>query len=1025
MISKEEAQERLKAFYNPNHSDDQLARLQKLPEKLSAFGQILIQAGPAWKKLEKDFQTRNKIRQDIFSDLAKFNAKERKALVAALFPGIAQYVEATWGLFDIPPYQSGYQRRPFRNPKSTNPEARVAWLLGLPHAVRGYEHQDISWLAAWASHLGHWGPNAFGYLFASVINQGGKIGDEVFNILISSANGTHETGMMGRHVVRGLLCASRADGWDYIERMLLAAQREEGLRQVILEAIDESHPQAFRRILRLVVNQNLIRFSATIRAFSVWFGLPFEAVNQKATHHVLEQVLHFLDSTSECEKAVTQGEAQDAYYALWAMAFEDVFTAFPHAVTLSHSSSADKRFAAIHILGQMGLKECFPELLTALDDEDLRVATHAFANIASGHYNRDLIALSDLFERLERLLPRVKHKQNNLKPLVWDWLPITLDRELVSGRLIDCLGTRSPKRLIPYLSMMNPSDRARVARVLNETKHKVEETLQTLLLLAGDLSPQVVETALKGLQGIKLRDADIARLEELLSRQSQDLRRGIIQLLLELPDKKLLESMRRLTQHKGENQQFAALEILKECKQKQRVAEQVQALALEYKQNRTPSSAAAILLNEILAASLETYSLDNALGLLNPQNRTQPKPVKSKSSTKVKLGSPAAVACLKSLDAWVEEHRNDVIEIERGNAKTTELLGNIRGGWMLYGDRSHARDYSNFPLNGIAETWLESRSKDQFDPDGYELIRAYALMTLFQPTHDFFLPREKGISKDLHRHFEVHVDFELKYQQIVHSLLEWLIGMRPIEGETDFVLDALDESIGRIPHSELTELKVMPYGEMKIRAINTNKLVYLNLARWLRELRPTSWTSQHHVRLWNMVCWLNEPAQGLSGSYSELEDALNAYQVQAATRDDLFYMFLGPRKDDGYRARFGLLAQFSGRKIHARVEPQFEKFPIIKEIVDMCRERIIEVECKRGELPTVATAPAMSIRSVPGMKNLFGFLVALGDTDFDRGYIHGQNRSGVFSHLIRNSYPLESDTLDEFVEHVLVQHIPQ
>src|SRR4029077_16750678 len=145
----------------------------------------------------------------------------------------------------------------------------------------------------------------------------------------------------------------------------------------------ESHPQAFRRILRLVLDHNMIRFSATIRAFGVWFGLPFEAVNQKVAHHVLEQVLHFLDSTSECEKAVTHGEAQDAYYALWAMAFGDVFTAFPHAVTLSHSSGADKRFAAIHILGQMSLKECFPELLTALDDEDLRVSAHAFASIAS------------------------------------------------------------------------------------------------------------------------------------------------------------------------------------------------------------------------------------------------------------------------------------------------------------------------------------------------------------------------------------------------------------------------------------------------------------------------------------------------------------------------------------------------------------------------------------------------------------------------------------------------------------------
>jgi hypothetical protein len=335
-----------------------------------------------------------------------------------------------------------------------------------------------------------------------------------------------------------------------------------------------------------------------------------------------------------------------------------------------------------------------------------------------------------------------------------------------------------------------------VAHVLKESKQKDTETLQTLLLLVGDLSPGVRETALQGVHGIRLRESDLIRLEDLLSRQSQDLRRGILQLLLELPDKKLLESIRRLSQHKGEHQHFAALELLKECKQSQRVPEQVQALAMEYKQRVTPSGAETILLKEILAESVETYSLDDALGLLNPQNRTKPNPVKAREVSKVKLGSPAAVACLKSLDALVEEHRNDVIEIDRPNMKVTELLGNIGAGWMLFtAPPARDRDFSDFPLTDVWETWWRTRSKDLRDDDGYELVRTLAVASLLNPNWPMYLRPSQKIPKEFQRVFDIRLDFELRYKNLVHSILEWLVWAHPVDKETDFILNALEESV--------------------------------------------------------------------------------------------------------------------------------------------------------------------------------------------------------------------------------------
>jgi len=1028
MISKLEAQECLKAFYNSNHEAEQLARLKKLSSDLSTIGQLLIQAGPAWEKLQKEQRGRGWFRKEPLSQLEKLNSKNRLALFSALFPGIAPIVEETWNLFDRLPYQSGYQRRPFRNPKQIIPESKLTWLQRLPHAVRGYEHQDTAWFASWASHLGFWGPDALGYLFASAIDKGGKAGDEIFDILIASANSTHEVGVMGRHVVRGLLCSSRIDGWEYIERLLIAAQREEGLRQVILEAVDEAHPQAFRRILRIILDHNLSRFSAILRSAGVWFGLPFEEINQNGVNNILERVLQYLEAPADCEKALNDDDAQNIYYALWSMAFDDVLSALPHAIRLSHSSDVEKRFAAIHLLAQLGLKQALPELLRALDDEDLRIPAHAFVNLSVWEYGKSLEE-SDLFERLEQLLPRIKHKQNNLKPLVWDWLPISLDREAVAETLIESIGARSPTRLFPYIPIMNPRGRERVARLLKELKKKDSETLQTLLSLAGDASPSVREEALKGLSGIALDEADVIKLESLLSRQSQDLRRGIIQVLLELPDKKLLESIHRLMHGKGEKQRLAALELLRECKQKQRVFEKIQLLALEYSQSEDLSEPESRLLDDVLAESIEKYSLDDALGLMNPQNCTKPVPVKSRRSS-IRLISPASLACLKSLYALVEQHRNDIIEIHRGETKATELLGNIQSGWMLYsGIYWQSHNFSDFPLKDLSETWWQRRPKDLYDKDGYELIRALVAVSFFGHTwNDYFQVQKKGISSDIQKHFDIKLDFDLNYKEVIHSIVEWLVWTHPVKGETDFILDALEKSVERISFSELTKMEEV-YGGRKIRHHLGDKLAYLKIARWLRDSRPDTWTDEHHARMWRLVRWLDEPKPELPKKYVTLDDALLAYQVGAATHDDLFDMFMGPRKDDGYgyMVRFDHLHQFSARKLHQHDLSLVEKFPVIKEIVEACRERILDVECRRGELPTAATAPAGSIRSVPGMRNLFRLLVALGDSSFDRGYGfgHGSDRSRILSHLIRNSYPIEDDTLEAFAEQVLNHRIPE
>ncbi|NKB17424.1 MAG: hypothetical protein HC770_03900, partial [Pseudanabaena sp. CRU_2_10] len=62
------------------------------------------------------------------------------------------------------------------------------------------------------------------------------------------------------------------------------------------------------------------------------------------------------------------------------------------------------RFAAAFLLNQIQLNPARQELLTALEDSDLRVATQAFDSI----YDTGIgLANTDLFERLEAFLLRI------------------------------------------------------------------------------------------------------------------------------------------------------------------------------------------------------------------------------------------------------------------------------------------------------------------------------------------------------------------------------------------------------------------------------------------------------------------------------------------------------------------------------------------------------------------------------------------------------------------------------------------
>lgn len=1048
MLSQKEISENLNKAKDKNGLIVLNRRVSALPTRLANIGLYLLSNENFQNQTTSQAENLKIRRQEAQEALFQLNEKERNKLFNALFPNIAKYVEATWNIFDQLPYQVGYNRRPFRFAGKFPNYKKISWLKEIVKKSSEFYDQDILWYATWAAYIDY-SADKWGYLFAGAISTKDENSQEVIEILKESAEGTHKVAKMGRHVVRGLLASPDPSCWDYIYRLLLSAQREEGLRQVILEAVDESQPQAFISILRLIVENNLCRFSAVIRAVDVWFGLPFDITSEKKVAEVIIKVLLYLESPNKCLEVIQNGSAEDIFFALWSIAFLDVKASEKYASELARSEILEKRFIATYFLSETKLISSDYKLIELLDDQDLHICAAAFKGLAEREMKSQYFENKGLFEKLEKLILRLDSEKMNPTPLVWDWMTIPLNRTLVANKLPLCLEQRPLKRLIPYLSLMEPYAKYRIISMHSSIPKGKSETKEILLLLCNDPSSDIKVRAVNELIGYSLQKEEIKEVESFLTKGIESVRRAYFQLLLGLDDRDLFDSIARLLQQKNEKQRLAGLELLNECKKTGRGGKWVEETAKNFSKKTELSESEFRTSGNILGNEIGIFTLDNALGLIDPKKLS---PVVSPFSTltgvmhlkKIQLSSEAAVNCLISLNQLIEDHKDDIINLV--DDKGEEFLLANAAYRLNHPDPSLSlnENYNKYPMREICEEWWKKRTDKYKDKDNFELIRALATVQFFGQkfSNGTYIDI---VSPSLQKMFGVIVG-NLKYYSTVNVLLQWLNLFHPAQNEIDFILDAFESSIVRIPVSEITaEVEITnrnnfgissPLKDEKRRTLSKDKLVYLDIAYWHRAFFLSQWENSHHIRLWKSVTWLNRPEKKLSplfpcqhyeglvsgSEFPTLKDYLFAYQAKAAKKEDLIIKLFEHDERSYYGVRNYFWLYLLSNKTLGKLQNQF---PFLIEIIDEIRQRIIEIESKRGEMPTPASLPAAAIRAVPGINNLFPLLSALGKSNFARDGFISQDRSSVLSHLIRCTYPIEEDTLQNFSDLSKKYKIPE
>lgn len=964
------------------------------------------------------------------------NEKQTERLWKGLFPELMPYVQQAWDHAKERVYQAGYGQSPFRAPRR-EPIARMnraGFFLGVCRALHGL-NPSPAWLAAHAGYIeSHfYGGHPVPWVLASVLRSGGDDADQVRSIIIDSINGDHEVGRMSKHAIATLLNSDERSDWEFIGKLLLAAQRQEGLRQSILETVDEANPDAFRYLLGLILEHDLARFSSVVRAFDTWLGYQWAGGSAKVVHEGIATICRFFDDDAARSGAIESGEPEETFLALWVTAFRDVDAGLRAVSRVVTSPDPARRYAALSVLWRSQL---LPEvidipasMLLEGQESDEHVLTMICAMFSQVDCRAAGYKVSDeLFDAVAQIFHQFPVKKKPLESLIWPWDKFVCERRAAAEALASLAGDK-PQRMLPFADALEPHACARVIRQIagmvtpweersDPSKAKQRRIMSAderafVVRMMADVRGEVYETAFAALRGSEVTEDEVELLKSNLHRTAASFRSEAIERLRLLPPTRLLALGEELVEGGQAKKQSAGLELLQSLVDDKKHGPKVKEIAERHRERLSARPELDATIKIMLGESGEQASLDDGLGLVEPGSRCTPIKLKAGSSP---LQTKAATRCLTALAKLLLEYGET--EIERPASQYTPGAGGERvhlSSHFPYPFRLHKvtdereQILSSMPLREVWQRWVEDRDESLRDPDGLEFTRAWALVHLGWGDWQKSLPRE----------YSERGSWGL--QGAFRNLVDWLPLLQPQNGAVAMLVQATEDLIAQYepePEKELVR-PGLGYGSSKQSQAVDRVHSFLRFAH----LVDSSHTDEVLARFAALRMIAMEKGIPDCKSGPSIEQFCIAYDAGLLNEHDFVMLLLKDRtaEQDWYRYahhRFGPIDLVTRMAPH---ELLVGRHALAEKAVQL-RERLLEVELARGEQPTAASGPSTLLRFAGGAEVLFRVVGAFGKDKIVRQDQWGDpTRAYSFSRLISVTVPLEGDTDERFAE-LIEQH---
>ena len=996
-----------------------------------------------------------------------WESKEGQALALLLFgKEIAPYVQRVWDSLLAYPYQRWWGRRPFR---SENPADYTEVQLSKMCTLRHYYSSGVGVLPI-AEQFQYVVYNEYNVeaFFALLLDEKPDAYYELFKDIFSSE---HEIGGVCPVLIKAALITQDTRYRTLVEQLLLAAQLQEGLRQMILESLDETSLASLQHFIGVILGHNLTRFSSVVRAVDVWFGFGWEAPQQSVIKRTLELSQTFLSDRVAAEKAVNSKDNIERYVSLWAVGVRSVQQALDLAVKAIQDpqTSHEGRIVTLYFVQQ-----------TQITYTD--IATYAEAHFGEAA-DLDYWLLQNLpkgspspalFDRMQAVAKTLPKEGKHFEGVGFRWLSFTLKPQDIYRFLIGEANEAQQERLAAELSEIPVEERQNLLQnvypVLGrgryyyeseaEKKKKPEkypaDSWQRALVRTAlnDKAAMVAGIAFDIFKKIPLVHEDILAIEQVLSRKNKEQRKESVALLIKQPESVLKDSTSRLIVSKSADQRLAALEILSVLQEEQRLTDYVTEQVEAYR-GRKLTKNEQVLMDKLAYNSDETgevrYDLSNGFGVIDfdrltpfvlpqPQFDKERKEKKGFLFDKIIRVEKVREALNELLVIW-RKHKDYEYQYEgyQGATITTLLGKEIR--------RQHQEQEGETPMDRLndlplAKLWKDWHQKHQLNEIEYE----YAIRYCENIFYENEIPKQLksylvGYYPDFKVTFQGNVGGNY-YESEARRLEDLLAPISEAYAEdkaflASFKLSVFEDALATYP-PEKRKVKIeRDYDDMDWTEVIDEFVISMNQGE---NGDIDYYTPEQRLKLWQLLYYVyaqkqtkddltiynpqevltdlrakvreSERLPGVNGGLAGL--TLTLYQKGQLSADDLLFFCL--LEDDLFTVAQG------GENYFYRRLPEVLKtsltFPDTQ--LELLKTRMLQVELQRGDLPTDASIYIRYLQEIEGMHYFFEALERMGKEPFAKGYYYGNDltKRRTFSHILEVSQPSATDTFAAFKAHL-------